>query len=554
MRFSNFLSGFEGTRLSDAHINISQTGCLFSCYELNMVDQESQEGVYQLEELKRLISRISPGDRLKFYLRSDVCHTGINTSRDKAIEQIGRIEYRPFLVFESQSVTFGSLVRKYSFGKKNWHPESKFRQKIESLELNGNSLVSKKLDLKAFVGQTFGSQLQSQLILQRGLLGTTLGVSAILRLNKFKSNPINLETLSALKDQLKPPFLVCLSLSPYSREYSEALLRSRIGRSSSLESLQDQTRMADSEQDLQSVISDGERLFAIEMQILFFDKSEDDLKRSLSKAEASLSTLGDFEREHFGLRSCLKSMLPGNPQHNSLIEKQTLIPFFVPIFSRGGSSPSNSKRSLAIHRRDDSIDSFDLFDSRYDNYSACIFGKSGSGKSVLTNLLTRALHNDSSVKIIKIDVGGSHSKETRSLGGTEYKLSLDQPSGLNPFREATLCENREAAIGVLVSFLSVLILETGEAEVSKTIRGELESVLSEYLSSNPLSPSISDFYKFSARIPRKSLLKRWTNQGVFKNAFQECSNVQVEERLRYYNFSEIFQASDPDLDRVDWLR
>jgi type IV secretory pathway VirB4 component len=105
-----------------------------------------------------------------------------------------------------------------------------------------------------------------------------------------------------------------------------------LARSSSLESLQDQTRMADSEQDLQSVISDGERLFAIEMQILFFDKSEDDLKRSLSKAEASLSTLGDFEREHFGLRSCLKSMLPGNPQHNSLIEKQTLIPFFVPIF------------------------------------------------------------------------------------------------------------------------------------------------------------------------------------------------------------------------------
>jgi energy-coupling factor transporter ATP-binding protein EcfA2 len=548
MAFNRFYLHCKRVEMGKHRIYASPKGHLFTCFQIDTIDEESSDFFDRVFSIQRIVSKTLPGNILRFYLTSRFEENSAgNTSRSEFLKDVGSLKFSAYLVVESsrfRGLDLRTAMSYFTKGSKRQYQE--FSANIDDYTSLLEGLRFQEISYFKFQRDVFGEKLKSSYYIDKQCLDFTSEYWGVLRLNNFRKNEISINTLGQVKDQLDGPFVVSLSVLPYARQTSEFLLRAQIGKGSATGSLKDLNKLEEAESDLDQVVTQGERVCLMEFLVLLKRNNKEDLMKSLRDSEEVLSPLGQIEKETYGVRSSVNAMIPGEGMFNQLYEKESKIPFFVPLITRGSPKPKIIRHSLITHRRDDSLDSFSLFDHRYDNFSACIFGKSGKGKSALTNLLTRALHNDSSVRIIKVDVGGSHSRETKQLGGKEIKFSLDTPSGLNPFREAVGVRNKEAAVSLLANFLSVLMLERNEVELSKEMRSELEKALFAYHKKTRKSPSLSDFLEKSEGVPRAALLKRWSSNGVFKNAFADLDEAHEENRLRYFNFSEIFQASDPD--------
>ncbi|MCB0349271.1 MAG: hypothetical protein KDD37_10580, partial [Bdellovibrionales bacterium] len=381
-----------------------------------------------------------------------------------------------------------------------------------------------------------------------GYLNFGTSFEGFIRLNKVSVNETDLSYLARLKDLIPKPFKIVFSCRKIKRELSETHLKRKSKINEVGEGRVAARRYHETEKILEDISLNGDELFEFEFVICLSRYDATDLIKDAESAIHILKPIGDFELETYGAFPTYVSTLVGNPMHVSLKETQSGLTSYLPIVTSGEArkNPEVKERSIGIHRSDDSLSYIDVFDDKYDNFSVIISGKSGSGKSVLTNLVTDALYNDSNIEIIKVDVGGSHSKETQLLGGTEYKLNLNEPSGINPFSYINSTASNEEITNILASFVSVLILEEGESFLSKETRALIEEAVSIYVQSRPSNPSLFDFCKKTSSFPRLNLLKRWTT-GVYSNAFKESDNSSnSNNRLTYYNFSEIFQANDPD--------
>lgn len=92
----------------------------------------------------------------------------------------------------------------------------------------------------------------------------------------------------------------------------------------------------------------------------------------------------------------------------------------------------------------------------------CSFGTSGKAKVFFRTSYNES-SNDPNVGIIKLDVGGSHSKECELFGGTEHQLSLEKGSGINPFEVLYIVSASDNdKLAILSKFLGSLIQEQGE--------------------------------------------------------------------------------------------
>jgi type IV secretory pathway VirB4 component len=261
-------------------------------------------------------------------------------------------------------------------------------------------------------------------------------------------------------------------------------------------------------------------------------------------AEA-LRPLGDTMIETFGVFPTFAATIPGSHQHVPLLELEDALLSYLPVVANSCESGNGSGTMLVLHREDQSLGAIDIFAKGHLNANALIIGSSGRGKSVLTGVLTASLLHDESVKLIKVDVGGSHSRECELAGGVEFRLILDRPSGLNPFSFAkhNISESGRAVLG---KFIEVLVMEDGESTLPKTVRVEIDDLLSAYFASKPASPTLDDFYESATGFSRRKLLSRWCKGGLYGNAFAAPDGHCGAPRLRYFNFSQIFQAADPD--------
>ena len=296
---------------------------------------------------------------------------------------------------------------------------------------------------------------------------------------------------------------------------------------------------------------EGKELFEFETLCVLEARSESDLRDRLVQAADALRDLGDTAIENFGCFPSIAATIPGAAQHVPLLELEEALLAYVPVVASHLDPSRVQASSMAVHRQDDSIFSVDLFQGSHLNANAVIVGSSGRGKSVLTGILTSSLLFDPSVRVIKVDVGGSHSRECELFEGIEYRLSIDKPSGLNPFSAIESSEVTEAKRAVLGKFLEILVLEDGEGVVPKETRVEIDDLLKEYIDSRPERPSIDDFHSKSRSFSRKKLLSRWCSSGLYSKAFagaelDEPNSGSSPQRLRYFNFSQIFQAADPD--------
>jgi hypothetical protein len=258
--------------------------------------------------------------------------------------------------------------------------------------------------------------------------------------------------------------------------------------------------------------------------------------------------MGDIKMEGVGGKNSFAATRLGSLQHYPIQEYANNAWAFLPLFSVGEPAPkevSTSVRTLFLHRHDDSLFGFDGYARDYAGCNILINGRRGSGKSVLANLISNAMLQDPTVRLIGFDVGGSYRKECSRFGGTQIDFKMDAPSGLNPFKILTEYPDSNDVVLNLSGFLGPLIAENGDGIVPESTQADLERKIKAYATLRPASPGLPDFLSKTQDVPGRAMLERWT-EGVYENAFRETEQTRLpnSSRYTYFNLEHIHSATN----------
>lgn len=470
-----------------------------------------------------------------------------STSRTEAISEVGFTTKSLQLYLETSSEPEIIKKAKSLFLKDDSDTDAKAL--LEVYEIVKKSGIQVYPLSEEFIKSLF---LNTKLIWQKCSASVCNGYdhTGVIRMVKPSNEQISEDQLAKLYEKLPKPFSAHFSFQKIDAAKIKLELERKLKQSVSDQSLNptNDVLKASTVTTISDAVKNGSHFFNYELIFAFERTSEKELFEDLKQGFNALNSFAEFQIETFGVTPNFLATKVGNSQHVPLKEIDETLPLFMPIWFFGETTTQiPNQKSLMLHRSDRSLHHFDLFNSNFSVFNSLIIGTSGKGKSVLTGMLTQALLNDPDVAVIKLDVGGSHSKECELLGGQEFVLQLNTPSGINPFLMTKQTELSDAEkIGILSRFLMVLIQEQGEQQFSKVLRSQIEECVQVYLSSAK-NPSLQEFYELMTNFPRRNLLRRWVSGGVYEKAFAEISNNStVFPRLRYYNFSQVFQASDPE--------
>lgn len=326
------------------------------------------------------------------------------------------------------------------------------------------------------------------------------------------------------------------------------------GKRSGVADLESEAKLQDIETLLAELISQGEKVFDMSLQILLSSKNELDLEmqvgmtlakmRELSGAEAMQETLAAFD---IFTDICIPN---AKSKERSKKIKTTNLSDFLPLY---GPWRGHTNSSILLRSRLGSIVNFDPFSSELTNHNMLISGGSGSGKSFCANILLLHLMKENP-KIFIVDIGNSYGRLCEMLGGESVKFGLDMNLSLNPF---DLLEGEETPSGEKIKFLVSLVeLMTKEDESSglnKLEKAELEeSILKCY--EKFTSPILSDLKQCLLEHSEPSLrrigriLNAWTGETTFGKFIDRPTSVKLKNSLISFDLKGLDTV--PDLQAV----
>jgi hypothetical protein len=513
-------------------------------YEIDVLDAEKSELSLYKQSIESFVCSLSSNVKARFYRKSNFkFENEKNHSRKIPLSEIGWVENKIIICIELELSLINLLKRK----------EFSLDQSINDLENSYNLQGLIQLGLnpinlnKSEIRELFPDPKLNKI--KEELWGLDFGdfKLGVLALEKQSTYTFSEEQFANVEYRIPKPYIIHTSIKKKSKKYSESLLRLRSKRTRGEIDQINQSKYVETEDLLASVALSGNDLLEIEMSVFLKRPNQKEILEDLVTSKEVLKGIGEFKEQSVGALPNLISIHPGEKSHIPFLESAPECTLYLPILSYGESEAKTNledeRRKLFLHRKDSSLYGFDLFNKDYNNYSACVFGLSGLGKSVLVNLLIRSLAQDENIDIVIVDVGGSHSKTVKMLGGTEYHLRFDKPSGMNPFKYLKHFDQKEEICNILSGFVENLIMENDEKMMSKSLKATLEKSLLDY-STKFKNPSLREYFEVQKDIPRRDILERWIH-GVFKNAFIEDSSF-LDSRVKYFNFPQISQAKDQD--------
>lgn len=398
------------------------------------------------------------------------------------------------------------------------------------------------------------------------------GFVGVVRVWKPASGAIRLDTLTAKRSKITGNHDVTVNIRRWNRARAESFLRRTIRLHEEGARFTDATRREEAETAFQEVTAGDKSLFDVELLITVYADTEAELLRELRVTEFEFRSLGETVIETVGRVPSYTATRLGGRMHQSYFVRQEAIRALSPIYTDGigRTEKVTAPHVLAVYREDYSVEFLDIYHRAYEAFNWIIIGGTGSGKSLFGSLMTSSILQNPNIELIKIDVGGSGSRECRRLGGREHKITLGSPAGVDPFvfvGEEARCGKSvsEEKIQVLASFISGLILERDEYALSSEMRAGIEACLKGYLDGKPEKASLNDFFKNSSSvIPRRALLSRWCEGGVFgkvvaqagedagsgsEEGFGLSGAFSNDCRFRYFNFDSIFNTQETEFAR-----
>ncbi len=198
------------------------------------------------------------------------------------------------------------------------------------------------------------------------------------------------------------------------------------GKRSGVADLESEAKLQSLEELLAELISQGEKIFDVSLQVLLSSESEDDLEaqvaetlakvRELSGAEAMKETLAAFDI------FCDLAVPNARCKERQKKIKTTNLSDFLPVF---GPWLGHQDASILLRSRLGSLVHFDPFSSELTNHNMLVSGGSGSGKSFCANVLLLQLLKENP-KVYIVDIGNSYGRLCEILGGEAIKFGLNQ--------------------------------------------------------------------------------------------------------------------------------
>jgi len=497
-------------------------------FQVPLIDFDSKSTENLLSDYYELLRGLPPEVLLRFKLtdKNENTMSGIPVSRNETIREIG---------FRSKTL-------------------------LVSFEWNRSSRISIS-DLPLFMFEKFGRPLSFSEVenlfkiegaetIQSGLaIDFGSHVKGCYRIYRPGNYPISIDKLALiLQENGLSNYDLSVTLKKVKNRNAESRLKRKTTKDLMVDDVVSFEKAHASESVLKKLILDGDSLFEIEWLIIPQRSSIDELRSALKSIENAFSQFGEGTIETFGNYSSFVASQIGAPQHVSFKEVSDHIPFYLPIGCYGESlqMTPTTPQTLLLHRDDGSIFNFDVFSSKNTAFNVLVGGITGMGKSVFGNVLTKSFLSNNNHRIIKLDVGGSYSRECALHGGQEVKFTLAEACGVDPFAQITGSHHSTDEASIIVEFLSTLALEEGEKFISKEIRADFEKRVMTYIRES-LTHSYSDFLNQNPDIHRVNLLKRWAIGGIYGNLFKERKDdKQTDTRYLYYNFENIQAASNQD--------
>lgn len=508
------------------------------------VDSESSNADSVFEKIRCWATRQESSVLVRIIFKSEFKKSvALGSSRDEALSQIGHTSREVIVSLE----THHSLNLLSRFAKFDTRNRTDPFEKIVTCTKDLKSLGTEfEIIEETEIYDYFSADAKSWVVCE-SFVDTGAEYKACVRINRPSASEQSCKSLEKILKLLPKPFTYQASFRKVGKAETQFLLDRKIRQSKSGTSKIDEIKMTAMERISAKTSLEGDDLFNLEIVFVLVRTDLQQLKIDLLATKNLACTIGDAIIETFASLPALASTQVGSAQHITFLELGGNLPFYLPV-SISGSSKSlpPAKSAFLFHRSDESIGSIELLSTKHQNANAVVIGSSGRGKSAFVGSLTKALMNDKGVKVIKVDVGGSHSKECELLGGIEHRITMASPSGMNPFFFLKKMKADENMRSILINFISVLVLEETETSLPKAVRIELDHFLQNYIQTMPPNPSLDGFHKMSSMFSRTKLLSRWCGSGVFAKAFASSTCEETNAPLRYYNFAEIFQAADPD--------
>lgn len=500
----------------------------------------------------------SLNDRLKMrvHLFSDLTlDCDFLNSRFDAIQKLGRSENNIVLSFEMEISLFNLLTK-----RKNQKLQEYAKELLEIIPVNELKSAGFELfNLDENNIKTLLWDVENKIDQYGPTIDNGFEKIGILKLLKPLNGPLNLDTLTRIKDKLPQSFEIHIALKKLPSALAKVKYSQAAKREQNTNTTSGQTKALQADIAASGIELSGDSYFTYEWHLILKRTSEELLKKDLKLAYSNLQGLADFSIETIGcVPSYISTIIGSNFHFNGLFEaiteKHSTLICYLPLLTYGVSYVRESNLwDFSFHRPDFSFDIFNHFGSEYNNSNLNIIGQSGKGKSVLINRKIYADSLDDQTSQIIVDVKGSHTRLVHSLNGEIYNIALQNSSGIEPFKFLNTNKN-ETTLEILKTFVSELCLDEEEYKLNEIESSQIEESLIAYVESRT-EFSLDSFIGFLPdSFSRKAILKKFSSKGLLKHVFnskdEPGQTANERNRIRYYNFQNINTASNSAISRA----
>jgi len=309
------------------------------------------------------------------------------------------------------------------------------------------------------------------------------------------------------------------------------------GQRTGVSDLDSEAKFRDLESLLEQMVSQGEKVFHMGLQVVLRARSQEELDELVSQALMKFRDLAGAEGMEESLAAFdvfSESALP-NARARERIKriKTSNLCDLLPLY---GPWPGHSEPKILLRSRLGSLVSFNPFSSELTNSNQIVSGGSGSGKSFLTNILLMQMMKENP-RVFIVDIGGSYKKICDNFEGQYIPLGVDSQFSINPFDLAVGEEfPSNQKIKFLVSLVEIMTKEETEPRLGKLERAEVENaVQSVYETSD--SPRLSDLRQILLENPDPQIsrygkiLTPWCGNTPYGKFVDQKTTLHLERSI-----------------------
>lgn len=404
--------------------------------------------------------------------------------------------------------------------------------------------------------------------IRTGLLFTDVGIDQKgFALSDYNYRVISLkilpdQTFASMAQKLRElPFDTRLSMTvhvPNQQKELETLQTQRrvafsmvAGKKTGVSDLESEAKFRDVETLLEQMVSTGEKVFHMSLQVLVRSTSIVDLENKVSEVLTKIREMAGSEAMEESLAAFdifSESAIPNSRCKERVKRVKTSnLCDLLPVF---GPWSGHNEPKILLRSRLGSLVSFNPFTSELTNSNQIVSGGSGSGKSYMTNILMMQMLKENP-KIFIVDIGGSYKKICENFEGQYIQLGVDTELSINPF-DLGVGETAPSSqkIKFILSLVEIMTKENEQLRLGKLEKSEIEAAI-ENVYETSKAPRLSDLRKLllehsDTTIQRiGKILTSWCGNSPYGKFVDQPTTLQLKRPVVCFDLKGM--ESYPDL-------